>query len=190
MIKRTRKKPSMIKRNNTYLLLMLLIAGLLIPGGCNKQEQPPTPPPGKSASRANVSPPVQKLQSSAKVSGNPASSLVFTDRKDPFKSFITLQVKDGKKSVSGGTKDSLPIQSYDLSKFKVAGIIVGLKENRALVIDPSGKGYVVKQGMLIGDKNGRISKITATTIEVIENYRDDNGHMNNRTVKLTLPQKK
>ena len=169
---------------------MILIAGLLIPGGCNKQEQPPSPPPAQPAPTAKVSPPVQKPQTSAKVSENPASSLVFTDRKDPFKSFITMQVQDGKKSVSGGKKDGLPIQSYELSKFKVAGIIVGLNENRALVIDPAGKGYVVKQGMLIGDKNGRISKITATTIEVIENYRDDNGHINNRTVKLTLPQKK
>ena len=72
----------------------------------------------------------------------------------------------------------------------MAGIIVGLVENRALVIDPVGKGYVVKQGMLIGDNDGRISKITATTIEVIENYRDDNGHISKRTVRLTLPQKK
>jgi type IV pilus assembly protein PilP len=180
----------MIKRNSPYLLSLLLIAGLLIPGGCNKKEQPPSPPPAQPAPRAKVSPPVQKLQTSAKVSENLPSSLVFTDRKDPFKSFVTLQVQAGKPTSSTGTKDRLPIQSYDLSKFKVAGIIVGLIENRALVIDPAGKGYVVKKGMLIGDNDGRISKITATTIEVIENYRDDSGHISKRTVRLTLPQKK
>ena len=54
----------------------------------------------------------------------------------------------------------------------------------------SGKGYVLKQGMLIGDNDGRISRITATTVEVVENYRDDNGRIRKRTVKLTLPQKK
>lgn len=180
----------MIKRNSPYLLLLLLIAVLLIPGGCNKQEQLPSPPPAQPAPKAKVSPPVQKLQTSAKVSENPASSLVFTDRKDPFKSFVALQVQAAKPAASTRKKDRLPIQSYDLSKFKVAGIIVGLNENRALVIDPVGKGYVVKQGMLIGDNDGRISKITATTLVVIENYRDDNGHISKRTVKLTLPQKK
>ena len=115
---------------------------------------------------------------------------MFTDRKDPFKSLLSLQGQVAKPAASTRTKNSLPIQSYDLSKFKVAGIIVGLVENRALVVDPVGKGYVVKQGMLIGDNDGRISKITATTIEVIENYSDDNRHISKRTVRLTLPQKK
>jgi type IV pilus assembly protein PilP len=77
-----------------------------------------------------------------------------------------------------------------LSKFKVSGIIVGLKENRALVIDPAGKGYVVKKGMLIGDSDGQITDITATSIVVQEKYRDDNGHIKSRTVQLTLPKKK
>ena len=87
------------------------------------------------------------------------------------------------------TKDLLPIQSYELSKFKVAGIIVGLKENTALVIDPAGKGYVVKQGMLIGSDDGKITRITATTIEVVESY-NDNGRIRKKTSKLILPQKK
>ena len=67
---------------------------------------------------------------------------------------------------------------------------VGLKENSALIIDPAGKGYVVKQGMLIGNNDGRISKITSSSLDVVESYRDDNGHHRKRTIKLTLPQKK
>jgi len=180
----------MIKRNSPHLLLVLLIAGLLLQGGCNKEEVSPPPSPARPAPAARVSPPVQKPQSSAKVSENPASLQAFTDRKDPFKAFVALQVQAAKPVASARSADLLPIQSYDLSKFKVAGIIVGLNENRALVIDPTGRGYVVKQGMLIGDNDGRINKITPTTIEVIENYRDDNGHISKRTVRLTLPQKK
>jgi type IV pilus assembly protein PilP len=59
----------------------------------------------------------------------------------------------------------------------------------ALVIDPSGKGYVVKHGMLIGSNDGRVTRVTATTIEVIESY-NDNGRIRKRTSKLILPQKK
>jgi type IV pilus assembly protein PilP len=76
-----------------------------------------------------------------------------------------------------------------VTKFRISGIITGLKENRALIIDPTGKGYVVKEGMLIGDGDGRITRITSTFIEVIEQYREDTGRIKKRTIKLTMPQK-
>ena len=88
------------------------------------------------------------------------------------------------------TAGLLPIQSYDLSKFKVSGIIVGLKENRALIVDPTGKGYVVRQGMAIGTNDGTIVKITPSYIEVAETYREDSGKLRKRNVKLSLMPKK
>ena len=180
----------MIKRINNFNLFILLIAGLSITGGCNKKEQPVpnTTPPHVTA--VKVTPPVQTQRSSVNVSVNSTPSLEFTNRKDPFKPFVVAIQQPEKKIRDARRADLLPIQSYEVEKFKIAGIIVGLKENRALVIDPSGKGYVVKQGMLIGDNDGRITKITATTIDVLEIYRDDSGHNKRRTVKLTLPQKK
>jgi type IV pilus assembly protein PilP len=183
----------MKKRNSQSLIMIFLFAGLLLPGGCTKEGESPSPPPVKPATAVKILPPVQKQPSSAKSSENLAPSLEFNNRKDPFKPFVAPQAQTKKPFESAGTtstKDLLPIQSYDLSKFKVAGIIVGLKENRALVIDPAGKGYVVKQGMLIGSNDGHISRITATTIEVVESYKDDNGRIRKRTSKLSLPQKK
>ena len=179
----------MIKRNSHYLLLIFLIAWLSITVGC-KQNEPPPPPLAVHSTAVKVRPPVQKQQSTVKATENLAPTSDFSNRKDPFKPFVAPQAQAARPIASAKAADLLPIQSYDLSKFKVAGIIVGLKENRALVIDPTGKGYVLKQGMLIGDNDGRISRITATTVEVVENYRDDNGRISKRTVKLTLPQKK
>jgi type IV pilus assembly protein PilP len=179
----------MKKRNSQYLIMVFLIAGLLSSGGCKKEGQPPTSPPSKTTPAVKVLPPVQRQPSSAKIGENLAPSLDFNNRKDPFKSFVAPQAQIAKPGASVGTKQLLPIQSYELGKFKVAGIIVGLKENTALVIDPAGKGYVVKQGMLIGSNDGRVTKVTATTIEVIERY-NDNGRIRKRTSKLILPQKK
>ena len=87
-------------------------------------------------------------------------------------------------------KDPLPIQSFDTEKFKVSGIITGLKENSALVIDPNGKGYVVKEGMQIGNNDGYVKRVTNSTVEVEECFRDDNGRVRKRLVKLTLIRKK
>jgi len=177
-----------LKRNNgfKFSLVLGLACGLMLAGGCKKGENPP-PPPAKKVQAKNPPPPVQKQQSSAAVSTNTAPSLDFANRKDPFKPFIPAAEQPGKQA---GSAELLPIQGFELSKFKVEGIIVGLKENRALVVDPSGKGYVVKKGMLIGDSDGRITRITATSIEVLERYRDDSGRMKSRTVQLTLPKKK
>jgi type IV pilus assembly protein PilP len=179
----------MIKRNSHYLLLIFLIAWLSNLVGC-KQNEPPPPPLTVHSTAVKAHPPVQKQQSTVKATENLAPTSDFSNRKDPFKPFVAPQAQVARPIASAKAADLLPIQSYDLGKFKVAGIIVGLKENRALVIDPAGKGYVLKQGMLIGDNDGRISRITATTVEVVENYRDDNGRIRKRTVKLTLPQKK
>jgi type IV pilus assembly protein PilP len=180
----------MKKRTSPHLLLVYLVGGLLIPGGCTKKEQPPSPPPAPTKQAVTGQTPVQRQQSSAKVSEHLITSLDFTNRKDPFKAYAAPQVPAIKPTASIKTTDLLPIQIYDVSKFKVAGIIVGLKENSALVVDPGGKGYVVKEGMLIGNNDGRISKVTSSSLEVVESYRDDNGHPRKRTIKLTLPQKK
>ena len=178
------------KRNNYYPVLLLLFVGLLLSGGCSKDEQSSPAPPAHKANGKNTPPPVQKQQSSASMPTVNSTSLDFVSRKDPFKPYVTEKAQPEKGAGPLRTADLLPIQSYEVSKFKVVGIIVGLKENRALVIDPSGKGYVVKKGMLIGDSDGRIEKITATVIEIIEKYRDEAGRIKSRTVKLTLPQKK
>ena len=179
-----------LTRNNGYIFSLLLIGGLLLSGGCNKEEKNTPPSPAHQAQAKNTPPPVQKQPSSANVSANTVPSLEFANRKDPFKPFVPAVAQPEKPIGSVRTSEQLPIQSYELSKFKVAGIIVGLKENTALVVDPSGKGYVVKRGMLIGDSDGRITRITATSIEVIEKYRDDGGRIKSRTVQLTLPKKK
>jgi len=140
-----------------------------------------------------VKPDMQKQMSSARVAPHPAAvSLDFTKRRDPFRPYV--QAPTPQQSAAGKVakpaKDLLPIQSFDTESFKVSGIIAGIRENSALVIDPKGKGYVVKEGMLIGSSDGRIKRITTSTVEVEENYRDDGGKVRKRVVKLALTRKK
>ena len=169
--------------NRSFVLASLLVAALLF-SGCTKKEQPtpPPPPPPKPAAKAPL--PVQKQSTSAKTAGIAVQPLDFSAKKDPFKPFATEPAPQAKAkpAAMASTEDLLPIQLYDVNKFKVSGVIVGLKENTALVIDPEGRGYVVRVGMLIGNSDGRISRITPSSIEVVEHYRDDNGHSRKRTI--------
>jgi type IV pilus assembly protein PilP len=185
---------------------------VLVGAGCKKKEPPPPPAKveqKKMPAQAPATPPVQKQPSTAKpaaakplpVLNNSSTSrlllatapitLEFANRKDPFKPFMPQPVVKAPVGGKPGRKvqDLLPIQRFDTEKFKVSGIIAGVNENRALVIDPNGKGYVVKEGMQIGSNEGQIKRITANTVEVEERFADDSGKVRKRLVKLILIRK-
>lgn len=184
-----------MRNPNNYLLLragLITVLSLFLAVGCSKKEQQSAPAPQQTEKPlVKIKPAVQKQSSSAKVAENLLPKFDFSAKKDPFKAFVTEPPPTTKARLSTAKGlDTLPIQRYEVTKFKIAGIIAGLKENQALIIDPTGKGYVVKEGMPIGDGDGRITRITPAFIEVIEQYQDDTGRIKKRAIKLTLPRKK
>lgn len=164
--------------------------------GCNKQNETPKPAPAPKAQpkpkpEAKVNVAVQGRVTTAKI-GSSTGSLRLKGKKDPFKPLITPPDAAAAKTPSPNKAkavDVLPMQSHEVSQFAVTGIIVGLKDNKALVVDPSGKGYVVKQGMLIGSNDGRITKITASSVEVTEQYLDGKKQLKFRKIVLPLAKK-
>lgn len=179
--------------NRSVLVGIFVIIASLLVFGCKKKEQQPAapPPPAPAPAAKPQQPPVQKAISSAKAAENQGPQFDFATKKDPFKPYAPPVAQAPQKAATPGRiRNLLPIQSFETGKFKLVGIIVGLKENSALVIDPAGKGYVVRQGMQIGNNEGIISRITSSSVEVIETFREDSGHTSRRTIKLTLPQKK
>jgi type IV pilus assembly protein PilP len=173
---------------------LLLLVMLL---GCSKQDESatrPQPIPAPLAKLARqVLPralPVQKQLSSAAKTGSPMD---FRHRTDPFKAFATAVVAAPPPHGAPASRhslDLLPIQSSEVGKFKVVGIITGLKENRALLIDPGGKGYVVHVGTPLGPNDGMITRITAETVEVVERFKEDSGRYRKRKIVLALAKKR
>lgn len=169
-------------RNRNIVLLVLIL--LVLTGGCKKKEAPAPPP---VANPQQLQPkPVQQQVTSAKALSTQGPQIDFSAKRDPFKPFIAEVKKP-----TAGTKSSggLPIQNHELSQFRVTGIIVGLKENIAQVLDPTGKAYTLKKGMVIGRENGRVTNITSSYIEVQEKYREESGKVKSRTVRLSIPKK-
>lgn len=168
--------------NKPIMRAVLLLAAMLsVVGGCKKKEEAPPPPP-------KAPKPVQKAVTSAVAALEP--SLDFTNRKDPFRPFVVVAPKPSAPAGRRPVREVLlPIQNYDVSQFRVIGIVAGLKDNSAMIVDPTGKGYVVRKGMLIGRNDGRITRITPSGVEVYEQFREDSGKIVKRTIKLTLPRK-
>jgi type IV pilus assembly protein PilP len=121
----------------------------------------------------------------------PANQFDFSGKKDPFKPAIAVKAApaqasdDIKKALQGG----LPIHNFDVSQFRLIGIVTGAKENQAMVVDPNGKGYVLKTGMTIGKNDGRVAVININGVEVIEQFRDDSGRVRRENIRITLPRK-
>jgi type IV pilus assembly protein PilP len=138
--------------------------------------------------------PVQKAVSSVgKLIAQPSSGnqFDFSSKKDPFKPFVTLKAASAPTSadLKKAAHDGLPIHSFDVSQFRMIGIVTGAKENQAMVVDPNGKGYVLKVGMTIGKNDGRINAISSNGVDVLEQFKDDNGRVRKENIRITLPRK-
>ncbi|MCG6907187.1 MAG: pilus assembly protein PilP [Desulfobacteraceae bacterium] len=61
-----------------------------------------------------------------------------------------------------------PLEMVDLSQLKLVGILRADSGNKALVEESNGKGYVVKKGVYLGSRGGRLEKILKDSIVVYE----------------------
>jgi type IV pilus assembly protein PilP len=106
-------------------------------------------------------------------------------KRDPFKSFI----KKPKIEIVKPTVPLTPLQEYDVTQLKLTGIITGtgaVSENRAMVSDPTGKGYILKKGTLIGKNFGRVARIERSKVIIIEDVQDFLGNIITKEIPLTL----
>lgn len=184
-----------LKKNSRLSgLLICIFAVTLITQGCKKDQQP-GPAQVSTAGPVAVNPqvkPVQKpLSSVTRLAPAPVNKFDFSTKKDPFKPYMI--VKSAPLSSKARTrmeeKAALPIHRFDVSQFKLIGIVTGGRENQAMVTDPDGKGYVLKSGMTIGKNDGRVMTVTNRGVEILEQFRDDNGRVRKEHIKLTLPRK-
>jgi Tfp pilus assembly protein PilP len=83
------------------------------------------------------------------------------------------------------SKDASPLERVPVEKLTVKAICWNKKGFRAMIITPDGRGYTVKTGEPVGDKQGRITRITENRVYVTENIKDILGDV--ETNKVVLP---
>ena len=102
-------------------------------------------------------------------------------KRDPFKSYFDSFKEKQKKNRQLG-----PLEKFDLDQLKLVGIISGISSPRALIEDPKGKGYIVRQGTRIGKNRGKIKQIKNNQVTVVEEYRDFSGKKISNPIKIIL----
>jgi len=178
-------------------ILALLFAG----AGCSKPEEPANAPTVSDfeKERAELAARVKSkgrdlMKPMARKSRGPESkdpdgadfSVVdkqytydFAGKRDPFRSFIlTAQAER--------TDSRGPLEQFDLAQLKVVAVMWGSQRPRAVVADPSGRGYIVREGTYMGKNEGRIIAIADNALVVKETYVDYFGETITKDVTMRV----
>jgi type IV pilus assembly protein PilP len=97
-------------------------------------------------------------------------------KRDPFRSFVLDRLKE----LANRTKG--PLEQFDVGQLTLHGVVWETNRPRALVADPSGQVYIVREGDPIGTNQGSVVSIDDNLMKVRETYVD---HMGEPTTKET-----
>jgi type IV pilus assembly protein PilP len=82
----------------------------------------------------------------------------------------------------------LPLEQYDANEFVLVSIVAGPGIRRAMVQDPTGKGFIIQAGTRIGKRGGRVIRIAGKEVVIEELFRDFLGRKSLRKIFLKIPQ--
>ncbi|MBN1841607.1 MAG: pilus assembly protein PilP [Deltaproteobacteria bacterium] len=110
---------------------------------------------------------------------------------DPFESPFETETERIVPSRREAKKKRLPLtplQRVDLGQLKLVAVILAPTGNKALVEEPSGKGYIISKGTYVGTNFGRVKRVLKDRVVVEEETKDFlSGKMELQTTELTFP---
>jgi type IV pilus assembly protein PilP len=104
-------------------------------------------------------------------------------RRDPFMPLIVREEKKAQRA------DRPPLERYNLTEFKLTGIVWGGFGYNAMFEGPDGKGYFVREGTYIGQNGGVIKKITRDSIVIEEKFKTFTGAKQRKEIIIQLRKK-
>jgi len=164
-----------MKRFIYLIFIGIVVAGLAACSDGNKKAVTYTPKTFAKAKKVESSKPVVSEE-------NKMPEYVIKGERDPFKLFTigtTPEIAEGKEQYLS------PLQKLTLSQIRLVGIIWGSKKS-ALIQDFSGIGYIVKEGMFVGENSGIVTRISPNGITIKQHFKDYRGRVNTREAVLSL----
>jgi len=174
------------------VLLAGLMAILLLSFGACGQDQTPAPAqPSKPAKQTKQA--SDKLaQKAVDQQADPDDHYAYdaTGKPDPFVPLITLEAATKSSAPQQSTAPLTPLQKYDLSELKLVAIVAHDKGVTAVLEDPAGFGFIVREGTLVGKNEGIIKKITGNALLIEEKAYSALGNLEPRISTLTIKHEK
>jgi type IV pilus assembly protein PilP len=162
------------------LALTVLLAMI---AGCSNSQTTPTPTPGAGAQRQ----PIASAPTGTALLKAEKPAVVFSyrpvSRRDPFAPIV---MKQEKKASRG---DRPPLERYNISEFKLSGIVWGGFGYNAMLEGPDGKGYFIRVGTILGPNRGVVKKITQNMIVIEEKFKNIMGEIERKEITVQLRKK-
>lgn len=143
----------MSHRTKTLVSLLFFIASV----AC-EEEKVSRPQPANSAAAPLVDRKAMAANSeaSASPSGGALPKIDFQEfefgeserSRDPFRSFEKIFVDESRSTAK--SQRQVVLQDYSVDELKLVGIVTGVVDAKAMLVDPQGKGHVVQRGQFIG----------------------------------------
>jgi Tfp pilus assembly protein PilP len=102
-----------------------------------------------------------------------------SNKRDPFRSFDFSP-----RTVDAGS--GTPLEQYSYNELKLAAVLEGMGEPKAVIEDPKGKGHTVSVGTKIGNLGGVVMKIESEKIVILEKNVEFTGETQTRTVEMFI----
>lgn len=162
------------------VLSSAVIAVALALSGCSDSRPVPVRTAQAMPTRVAPTPPPEAVQPKPAEDDNYRYDP--TGKPDPFRSYVKVFLSHQQDRKSPAT----PLESFDLSQLRVTAVIWGSDRPRALINDPSGKGYIISVGTPVGKNNGRVIRIDDNLVLVKETYVDFRGQASTKDIKMRL----
>jgi len=101
-------------------------------------------------------------------------------KRDPFRSF---QFAD---ESGDDTKQYGPLADFELAQLELTAVVWDASNPRALILDPGGRSFIVREGSQIGKNNGQVIHIGDNLVLVKETYENLAGEKTTKDVELRI----
>jgi Tfp pilus assembly protein PilP len=102
------------------------------------------------------------------------------EKRDPFRSFRFAD------DVGPDTKEFGPLGDFELGQLELSAVIWDANNPRALILDPGGRSYIVREGSQIGKNSGQVIHIGDNLVLVKETYENLAGERTTKDVELRI----
>jgi len=172
-----------------YLLFSALFFCIIMAvQGCSSEPQPPQDTVERPAARkkAQKKPAAEAVEQQARPAEQPFN-YSSAGKADPFRPLIADSASKLASAANARDKAFLtPLQKYELKDLKLVAVVVSEDGPTAMLEDPTGYGYVVRTGMLVGPNDGVVERVTQSGIIVREKIYNSLGEFEPRISTLTI----
>ena len=197
MIERAEERGAVMK-TKWAIVLLLALALVLSTTGCGEEELVNAPKAAdfvkERKALASRKPAAKEGRHTPAANDEPAPKKADTDyasgerdyfydprgKRDPFRSYRFVDEEGPEKKEFG------PLGDFELGQLELSAVIWDATNPRALILDPGGRSYIVREGSQIGKNNGQVIHIGDNLVLVKETYENFAGEKTTKDVELRI----